>query len=449
MMIKTQLPDGPPAPRWLQKIQYMKDTIAYLESAGQRHGDIFAASVVGNHGVELFISNPQAIQQILVGDTKQFMTPPHQLLQPIVGDHSIFVLTGERHRRERRLMMPPFHGDRMRTYGSLICELVDKAMMTRSIEHTPFSVHQLAQEISLAVILKVVFGIDQEERFNRFKSVMVRSAKAMKSPFIAGLLYFPSLQIDWGTRSPWGYLRHLRRQMSELIYAQIADRRQQNQGAKSDILSLLISATDETGQPMTDAELHDELITMVIAGSETTASAIAWAMYWIHRHPRVREKLLAELNALGSSPDPTTVAQLPYLTAVCQETLRLSPIVVVTVPRAVKEPVELMGYQLQPGIRLYGCIYLLHQRPDLYPEPKSFKPERFLERQFSPFEFMPFGGGARRCIGEALALFEMKLVVATLLSHYPLVLADQIPEQPRRQGVIFVPERGVQMALSS
>jgi cytochrome P450 family 110 len=195
--------------------------------------------------------------------------------------------------------------------------------------------------------------------------------------------------------------------------------------------------------------LHDELITMVIAGSETTASAIAWAMYWIHRHPTVREKLLAELNALGASPDPTTVAQLPYLTAVCQETLRLSPIGVVTVPRAVKEPVELMGYQLQPGIRLYGCIYLLHQRPDLYPEPKSFKPERFLERQFSLFEFMPFGGGARRCIGEALALFEMKLVVATLLSHYPLVLADQLPEQPRRQGVIFVPARGVQMALSS
>jgi cytochrome P450 family 110 len=346
-------------------------------------------------------------------------------------------------------MMPSFHGDRMRTYGSLICELVDKAMMTRSIEHTPFSVHQLAQEISLAVILKVVFGIDQEERFNRFKSVMVRSAKAMKSPFIAGLLYFPSLQIDWGVRSPWGYLRHLRRQMSELIYAQIADRRQQNQGAKSDILSLLMAAQDETGQPMTDAELHDELITLVIAGAETTASAIAWAMYWIHRHPTVREKLLAELNSLGASPDPTTVAQLPYLTAVCQETLRLSPIIVVTVPREVKESVELMGYQLQPGARLYGCIHLVHQRPDLYPEPKSFKPERFLERQFSPFEFMPFGGGARRCIGEALALFEMKLVVATLLSHYPLVLADQVPERPRRQGVIFVPARGVQMALSS
>jgi cytochrome P450 family 110 len=449
MMIKTQLPDGPPAPRWLQKIQYMKDSIGYLESAGQRYGDIFATSVYGNHGVELVISNPQAIQQILMGDTKQFMAPPHQLLQPIVGDHSIFLLTGERHRQERRLLMPPFHGDRMRTYGSLICELVDKAMVTRSIEYTPFSVHQLAQEISLAVILKVVFGIDQEEQFNRFKSVMLHFAKATKSPFIAGFLYFPSLKIDWGTRSPWGYFRHLQRQMSELIYNQIADRRQQNQGAKSDILSLLIAATDETGQPMSDAELHDELITMVIAGSETTASAIAWAMYWIHRHPRVREKLLAELNALGSSPDPTTVAQLPYLTAVCQETLRLSPIGVVTVPRAVKEPVELMGYQLQPGIRLYGCIYLLHQRPDLYPEPKSFKPERFLERQFSPFEFMPFGGGARRCIGEALALFEMKLVVATLLSHYPLVLADQVPEQPRRQGVIFVPARGVQMTLSS
>jgi cytochrome P450 len=208
-----------------------------------------------------------------------------------------------------------------------------------------------------------------------------------------------------------------------------------------------MSARDETGQPMSDVELHDELITLLLAGHETTASGIASALYLIHRHPPAIEKLLVELNDLGESPDPKAIVQLPYLTAVCHETLRFFPVAILTFPREVKEPVELMGYQLEPGMRLYGCIYLTHQRPDLYPEPKSFQPERFLERQFSTYEFFPFGGGARRCIGEALAQFEMKLVLAKMLSGYRLALADQLPEYPQRRGVTFTPARGVQMVL--
>lgn len=445
MTAKTRLPDGPQAPRWLQKIQYARDSIAYLEAAARRYGDIFNAPVIGNQDVVLFVSNPQALQQIFTTDTRQFIAPPNQLMQPIVGDYSIFTMVGSRHRRERRLLMPPFHGERMQTYGQLICELVDKAMSALAIG-TVFSARGLAQEISLEIILKVVFGIYQEERFRRLKSLIVKFADSLQSPFVGGLLFFPSLQKDWGTRSPWGYLQDLQRQMSELVYAEIGDRRQQHH-AGSDILSLLISARDEIGQPMSDAELHDELITLLLAGHETTATAIAWALYWTHRLPQIGQELLAELHHLGKAPDPTTIAQLPYLTAVCHETLRLFPVAVVTVPREVKEPVELMGYQLEPGTRLYGCIYLTHQRPDLYPDPKSFRPERFLERQFSPYEFLPFGGGARRCIGEALAQFEMKLVLATLLSHYRLAMADQSPEYPQRRGVTFAPARGVQMVL--
>ncbi|MBD2773613.1 cytochrome P450 [Iningainema tapete] len=445
MISKTHLPDGSQAPQWLQKIQYVRNSIAYMEAAAQRYGDIFNAPVIGNHAVVLFISNPQALQRIFTNDTKQFITPPNQLIQPIVGDYSIFTLSGSRHRRERRLLMPPFHGEHMRTYGQLICELVDKAMSALSIG-TQFSARHVAQEISLAVILKVVFGIEKEERFNRLKQLIVKLTDSLQSPFIGGLLFYPSLQKDWGARSPWGYLRHLQRQIGELIYAEIRARHNQNHVLGSDILSLLMSAQDETGKPMTDAELHDELITLLIAGYETTATAIAWALYWIHRHPQIGEKLLVELNHMGS-PDPTKIVQLPYLTAVCNETLRLYPVATLTVPREVKDPVELMGYQLEPGTRLYGCIYLTHQRPDIYPEPKLFKPERFLERQFSPYEFLPFGGGARRCIGEALALFEMKLVLATMLSHYRLEMADQSLEYPQRRGVIFTPARGVQMVL--
>lgn len=444
-MISPRLPDSPQAPRWLQKIQYTSRAFAYMDAAAQRYGDIFNAPVFGNHPVVLFVSNPSALQRIFANDTKQFIAPPNQLLQPLVGDYSIFTLEGSRHRRQRRLLMPPFHGERMQTYGQLICELVDKAMNSLSIGSV-FSARRLAQEISLEVILKVVFGIYQEERFNRLKSLMLNFTDSLQSPFIGGLLFFPSLRKDWGVRSPWGYFRHLQRQMSELVYAEISDRRNQNR-AGSDILSLLISARDEMGQPMSDIELHDELITLLLAGHETTASAIAWALYSIHRHPEVSKKLLDQLNHQGANPEPTTIVQLPYLTAVCNETLRLYPVAVLTVPREVKEPVELMGYPLEPGMRLYGCIYLTHQRPELYPEPKLFKPERFLERTFSPYEFLPFGGGARRCIGEALASFEMKLVIATMLSRYRLALAERSPEYPVRRGVTFAPARGVQMVL--
>jgi cytochrome P450 len=203
------------------------------------------------------------------------------------------------------------------------------------------------------------------------------------------------------------------------------------------------------GEAMTDVELHDELMTLLLAGHETTATAIAWALYWVHKLPNIREQILQELETLGDNPEPLNIARLPYLTAVCNETLRIYPVAVLTVPRAVKEPVELMGYPLEPGTRLYGCIYLTHHREDIYPNSQQFKPERFLERQFSPYEFLPFGGGIRRCIGEALALFEMKLVLATILQRYELALADQRPERPKRRGVTFAPERGVKMVMRS
>lgn len=447
MILKPRLPDGPQAPRWLQKLQYTLQPFAYMDAAAQRYGDVFNAPVIGNHPVVLFVSNPQALQRLFANDTRQFITPSNQLLQPLVGDYSIFTLEGSRHRRERRLLMPPFHGERIQAYGQLICELVDQAVNALTIG-TTFSARQLAQEISLEVILQVVFGIHHGERFNHLKSLIVNLTDSLQSPVIGGLLFFPSLQKDGGPRSPWGHLRHLQRQMRELVYAEIRDRRNPNHPLGSDILSLLISARDEAGQPMTDAELHDQLFTLLLAGHETTATAVAWALYWIHHCPQVGQKLLTELTHLGKTPDPAAIVQAPYLTAVCQETLRIFPVALLTVPREVQEPVDLMGYQLEPGMRVYGCIYLTHRRPDLYPEPLVFKPERFLERQFSPYEFLPFGGGARRCIGEALAQFELKLILTTMLSRYRFALADQTPEYPQRRGITFAPARGVQMVLT-
>lgn len=189
---------------------------------------------------------------------------------------------------------------------------------------------------------------------------------------------------------------------------------------------MLMSAQDEEGQPMSDRELRDELMGLLFGGHESIATAIAWALHWTHYLPEVRDKLLDELKSLGESPMLMDIVRLPYLTAVCQETLRIYPVAMLTFPRVVEEPVEMMGYQLELGTVVMACMYLTHQREDLYPKREQFRPERFLERQFSPYEFFPFGGGARRCIGEALAQVEMKLILATILSEYQLTLIKNL-----------------------
>jgi unspecific monooxygenase len=198
---------------------------------------------------------------------------------------------------------------------------------------------------------------------------------------------------------------------------------------------------------MTDVELRDELMTLLVAGHETTATSLAWALYWIHHLPQVREKLLQELDALDDNPDPSAIVRSPYLNAVCQETLRIYPVAMLALNRVVKSPLKLAGYEFEPGTVLIPSIYLTHHREDLYPEPKQFKPERFLERQFAPYEYLPFGGGNRTCIGMAFAQFEMKLVLATVLSRWQMELADSKPVEPVRNGALLGPAQGVPMVV--
>jgi cytochrome P450 len=261
------------------------------------------------------------------------------------------------------------------------------------------------------------------------------------------MLFFNRLQTDWGAWSPWGRFIRLRNQLDELLYAEIRDRRLHPNPDRTDILTMLMDARDEDGQPLTEQELRDELMTLLLAGHETTATALAWGMYWLHRQPQLKAKLLDELHSLGTSCDPIALSQLPYLTAVCQETLRRTPVAMLTFPRRALEPVEIMGYSFDAETLFMGCMYLTHQREDLYPNPQEFRPERFLERKYSPYEFIPFGNGARRCMGEALAIYELKLALATIVLNYQLELADQQPEVPRRRGVTLAPARGVKMVM--
>ncbi len=233
----------------------------------------------------------------------------------------------------------------------------------------------------------------------------------------------------------------LRAHIDEIIYAEISDRRQHPDSSRVDILSLLMAAKDENGELMSDVELRDELLTLLTAGHETTASALTWALYWIHYLPEVKRKLIDDLASVGNL-DFSAISKLPYLNAVCQETLRIYPIAMLTFFRIANSSINILEQEFEQDTLLTPCIYLTHHRPDLYPEPNQFKPERFLARQFSPYEYIPFGGGNRRCIGLAFALYEMKLVLATVLSRYSLALAGSSTVKPVRRGVTLAPSSG-------
>ncbi|WP_221643555.1 MULTISPECIES: cytochrome P450 [unclassified Nostoc] len=449
MKKQIPLPNILKTPPFLQKLQWVSDPVGYMEKAAQQYPDIFTARIVGFGDTVVFVNHPQTIQEILTNDRKKFaaVAEVNKIVEPLVGKHSVFLLEGAEHKQRRQLVMPGFHGERMRAYGQLISNLSEK-VFSQVPKNLPFSARNTMQEISLQVILEAVFGMYEGERCQKLKHLLGSFLDDFWSPLTSSLFFFSFLQQDLGTWSPWGNFLHRRQQIDELIYAEIAERLQQTDLGRIDILSMLISARDEADEPMTDQELRDELITLMIAGHETTATAMAWALYWIHQNPEVHEKLLQELDTLGDSPDPMSIFRLPYLTAVCNETLRITPVVMLTLPRVVQEPVELLKHRLEPGTVVVGCIYLTHQRQDLYPQPKQFQPERFLEQQFSPYEFLPFGGGARRCIGEALAIFEMKLVLATILSHYQFALVDNQPERLQRRGFTLTPAKGIKITIT-
>ncbi len=442
----AKVPPECQSPLWLQTIQGIFSPMEFMEATRERCGDTFIIRSPG-FPPTVVLSHPQAIQEVFTADPSVFDTATsNKILQPLLGQYSLLQLDGAPHQRRRKLLMPPFHGERMRAYGQIICDITQEVMSQWTIGK-PFSVRSSTQEISLRVILRAVFGIDEGERFEQLRQLLGSLMESFNSPWRSSFLLLKFLQRDLGQWSPWGHFLRQKQQVNELLIAEIRARQSQPNSSGEDILSLMMSARDEDGQPMTEAELRDELMTLLFAGHETTASALAWAFYWIHHLPEVREKLLQELNMLGQDADPNAIFKLPYLNAVCSETLRLYPIVLFTFGRTVKSPIQIMGYQFEPGTALAPCIYLTHHREDIYPESKRFKPERFLERQFSPYEFLPFGGGNRRCLGYAFALFEMKLVLATVLSQVELALADNRPVKPVRRGITFSPSGGVRMVL--
>ncbi|PCC70145.1 Cytochrome P450 [Nannocystis exedens] len=436
MSTRSALPPGSRR-TLLQTYRYTRDPYDFFLKMVEEYGDPFTAHVV--NGSVVMTGTPAGAQQVFSADPDTFAPFGADVSRPLLGDHSLLLLSGDRHRKERKLLMPAFHGERMRAYGETICAAAHAAA-ARWPRGQVFAFQDSSQWISLEVIIRAVFGVVEPARVEDVRKAILEYVEAT----VPSLVFFPFLQREFFGLGPWARFQRARQRIGFLIAAELGARRSRPEELGDDILSRMLAARHDDGSGMSDAEIHDELLTLLFAGHETTGIALAWSIYWLHRHRDRLEKLLAELDAAGERPEPEVLARLPYLEAVVHETLRLHPIAP-DAPRMLARPLELAGYTLPAGVGVAVATGLLHVRPDLYPEPHAFRPERFLDRKYGPFEYTPFGGGHRRCLGAAFATYEMKLVLATLLRNYRLALSEPREVKPGRRNVVLGPATGVRV----
>ena len=445
----TKLPDGPKNSGIVLVLQSLIDSFGLLEKKQQKYGDIFYVPESSMFPSCVIFSDPQAIEKVFTADPSVFDigAEPSAPVRAFLGDNSFSVIQGAKHQNQRKLLMPPFHGNRIKSYGQSMIEITNEVISKWQVGQT-VSIHESTTEIALRIILRTIFGLDEGEKYDRLREILLDWLEIFTSTWSTMFLFIPGLQKDLGSFTPWAKFVRQKQIILEILQTEIDRRRADPDTLGEDILSLLLTASDESGQKMNDDEVRDQLVTILYAGHESTASTLAWAFYWIYSLPEVRGKLKAELDTLDKNADLITINKLPYLNAVISETLRMNPVEAI-VGRQLKEPFELGGYEFPPGTSLFPSIYLTHQREDLYPEPKKFKPERFLERQFSRYEFIPFGGGHRRCLGDAFAVFEMKLILATILSQVELELRARRPPKSVRRGLTFTISEAVKMKVKA
>lgn len=431
-----QLPPGPRAPALVQTVQFLTRPTEFLTRNRGRFGPIFTIRLAGMPAM-VCVGDADGISAIYRAPRGRFSVGSEDnALLPIVGRDSLLVLDGERHRRERKLLTPPFTGERMRAYGDIIAAATRRAVASWR-PGARVVAHDATQTLTQEVILRAVFGI-ADERLAAPMAVVREAVRTFASPVVL----FEGLRRRLGLGSS-PTLRRQRAALDRVSDAEIERRRGGEVTGGEDILSLMLQARDESGAAMTDAELRDELCTTLFAGQKSTAIALSWALHWVLRTPDVLAALRAELDAAGEA-EADALSRLPYLSAVCDETLRIAPVFPV-VAWILDEPMEILGVPLAPRTRIAPCIYLVHRDERTYPEPEVFRPERFLRtKRPSAFEFIPFGGGPRRCLGAAFALYEMKIALATLLRSFELELVD-----PRTrialQGLMIAPADGVRL----
>lgn len=411
-----------------------------LSETRDRVGDPFT---VWSPGQSITLtSTPAGARAIFSANPKTFSAFGKDVLSPFLGDASLIVLSGDRHKEERRLLMPPLHGDRMRIYGGIIQDAA-RAHLSQIANGTVFSALSLAQDVTLDIIIQAVFGVHDAREVGEVRDAITEKLEA-STPW---LMFFPALRRPMFGVGPWDHFQRADHRARMLLHRTIEAKRSSNtRGA--DILSLLLDAHHEDGSRMPDDDIIDELITLLFAGHETTAITLAWAMYWLHAKPELHERLMCELDAAGSDTSPDEIVKLPFLSAFLDETLRIHPVVPL-VPRILEQDFELGSWLIPRGSAIGVSVMLLHQNPDIYPNPTEFIPERFLGKTFSPFDYAPFGGGARRCIGAAFATYEAKLVLVEWLRAGTYSLLDTAPPRLERRNITLAPRGGVMMHRTS
>jgi cytochrome P450 len=429
-MTSTALPAGPSAPPILQTTRWLLRPISFLEAGRRRFGDAFSVRFLGFQSPMVMISDPEAVRAL-------YSEPAHGLppgrtfaLKPIMGSRSVLLLEGREHLARRKLMLPPFHGARMRAYEDTVREVVEREVATWP-SGEPFALHPRMQRVTLEVILRAVFGVTDRDRRERLAE---RLSRLLADTSSAGLQFGVLLSRRLGTPDPLERLGGLRGEIDALLEREIAERRA---NPSEDILSLLVQARFEGGEPMDDGEIRDQLMTLLLAGHETTATGLAWSFDLLLRNPGVLERLVAAVDAEEDA----------YVRAVVAESLRLRPVVPLAGRRLASE-LRVDGHVLPAGTDVTPAIWLAHTRADRYPEPYAFRPERFLEDAPSTYAWIPFGGGVRRCLGAAFAEMEMRVALAEILRRRTLRPAASAAERVARRNVTFSPANGTRVTAA-
>jgi cytochrome P450 family 135 len=425
------LPPGPRTPKTIQTVQFMRDPVPLWERSAQRFGETFTLRVHGP-GDLVFISDPPSIKRLFAADRVNTIAPGRNiLLEPLLGTHSVLLAEDEDHMRRRKLMLPPFHGERMRAYETVIEEATERQVAAWPTGER-FALHPSMQALTLEVILRAVFGVEDSRRRDELSENLVAILATTRSASAVGLT-IPRLR----KMPPWRRTVARIDRTDELLAGEISRRRADPDLAeREDILSMLVAARFDDGTAMDDRDIRDQLMTLLLAGHETTATSLAWAFDQLFHNPEAMERLRVE--AEGEATE--------WLEAVIEETLRIRPVVPFT-GRQLREPAALGGYQLPVGAVVMAGIYLIHMRDDVYPQARSFRPDRFLDSPPETFSWIPFGGGTRRCLGAAFAQFEMRVALRTIFRGAVLGPGDPEPERMIRRNVTLAPARGTRAVL--
>lgn len=430
---RNQLPPGPRWPALVQSAALMRFRHTFVPALQKKYGDVFALRLVPERRPLVLFGKPEPTKEIFGSDPQVFHAGKgNAVLGPIMGEHSLLLVDGAEHKRARKLLMPAFRQSAMRDYEKVIAEIARDEVATWTPE-VEFRSLERMNALTLEVILRVVFGVADEERLAKLRPLVNRTVD-IKPLILLGWGY-PFLQ----RFGPWKKVVEVQRQLDALLYAEIAERRGASDlHERTDVLSQLLLVGDSEGEaPLTDAELRDQLVTLLLAGHETTASGLSWALYELG----LDADLLSRAQSAADNGDDD------FLEAVMKESLRLHPIIPMVV-RFLMSPATIGGVPLPAGISVGPSIVLAHRDPESFPEPDRFRPERFLEGEVAPNTWIPFGGGVRRCIGAGFSLMEGVAVLREVLQKLDVRVVEGHTDEPRVRNITSVPDQGARIVVT-